>query len=301
MAERKAHILFVSDMHYTNVVGNDELAVSYVLGATQQERLAFLNQRICEEHAKQPLDAVLILGDYSVDDYPWRKETQGKENYCEKYQKEFLSKLPVPVYSVAGNHDSYPNEMWLEMTGNPRQFAVEIGGILFLMLETFRGLASSASGSPYCGVDVAWVKEQIAAANGKPVILCSHYFAMKRETEEFRTLLRETPEIVALFQGHSHIRSAVNLGEECGNKPLFDIGGFSYNCYHYTDTDGVEKWDFNHYDRISAWGYQLLSMKDFAFTTEYVYPEMTYRGNNGTFHVAEDHIVHTSADSLPTE
>lgn len=299
MAQKKAHILLVSDMHYTNVVGTGELAVTNVLGATQQERLSFLNQRICEEHDKEPLDAVLILGDFSVDDYPWRKETQGKENYCEKYQKEFLNQLPVPVYSVAGNHDSYPDEMWKEMTGSPRQFALEIAGTLFLMLDTFHGDASSASGSPYCGVDVAWVREQIAKADGKPVVLCSHYFALQRESEEFRALLCECPEIIALFQGHSHVQSAVNLGEEYGNKPLFDIGGFSYNCYHYIDADGVEKWDFNHYDRISAWGYQLLTVEDGVFETAYVYPEMTYRGNNGTFHVEEEKTVFPAPEKLP--
>ena len=287
----KSRILLVSDMHYTDVVGSGALAVSNVLGATQQERLNFLNQEILREHTASPLTAVLMLGDFSVDDYPWRAKREGKANYCQKYLQTFLHGLPVPVYILPGNHDSYPDELWQKEIGCKRQYAVEIGDSLFCMLDTFHGTAVSASGAPYTGVDCVWLLEQLQLHPGKRVFLCAHYFDWSKETEKFRMILRTHSEITALFQGHTHVRRAMRLNAECGGRMLYDIGGFSYNCYCYRDAAGKECWDFNHYEAESAWGYQLLTLHRTSYEAEYVYSAWNYHGSNGTFFHPQERFV----------
>lgn len=282
-------LFFVSDIHLTDFVGSGEYAVSDVLGYTQDERVRLLCERVTQSGA----DEVFILGDLSIDDPPWRRERFGKENYTRKLIENYLKPLGKPLHMIPGNHDSHTNDEWREMTGRDRGFALISSGILFIMLDNFAGTASGASGSPYTKSDVGFIKASLGQNPGRKAIICAHYFDFEKESDEFRELIREDDRIIALAQGHTHVRS---LTMRYG-KPLYDIGGFSYNCYSSTDANGRIFWDFNHYDEKSAWGYLILDTG--TLMTEYVYVKADYNGSNGHF-PREEEVIRQSLIPDPT-
>lgn len=75
----KYRFLLVSDMHYTTQETYSELKLKYpeanasvaagtILGVTQAEKIQKIISDINAEYQKQPFDAVLVLGDLSIDD-----------------------------------------------------------------------------------------------------------------------------------------------------------------------------------------------------------------------------------------
>lgn len=228
-----------------------------------------------------PLDAILIPGDLSIDDYDSRCLPR---NYCYGIKKDYLDRLPAPYHVIPGNHDSYPDVLWKKIFGTSRQLLAVIGGCLFLMADTYNSTpARDASGSPYTPVDTAWVERELNAHPGMPAFLLAHYFHPKAEGETFSSSLSAHPHIRALFMGHTHRFQVHPPCEAYGNKPLFDIGAFSY----YTcPTDG--KWDFNIFHPEWRWGYQLLEFDDESFSSWHVFPAMEYHSHNGDFTFDEE-------------
>lgn len=275
-------ILLISDMHYST---EDRL------GYTQKQRLDFMRDCILREHAERPIDALILPGDLSIQDYPWR---QLECDFSEKLMREYVDPLPFPSFVLPGNHDSYPDELWKKLIGQPRQQAVVLNGCLFLLLDTFHGIAQGASGAPYTGVDTVWARTQMETYPDLPVFLVAHYFKPEAESEEFFALVRH-PRVVCLIMGHTHQADAYRAGSACANKLIVDTGAFSYIT---RPTEG--KWDFNVFHKRWAWGYNLL---DFTADTAYIYhrfPEFHYHGVNMDYHM-EEHIEDFCRLSLQPE
>lgn len=285
----KHRVLLVSDMHYTTEETSEEMkridptvntsaAAGDAFGHTQREKIALIYEAICAEHAKAPLDGVLVLGDLSVDDYDYRNLP---DNYCRRFRAEVIDRLPCPAWALAGNHDSYPEETWREIFGYGRQFAVELGGSVFLMADTFRAIpACGASGAAYTPLDTAFLRECAEKYAGKPLYLCAHHIREGGESEEAMAWAREAP-VVCMFRGHTHRDGLVAVGEGWGNKPLIDIGGYGYNGMRTPEG----KWVFSHFDFAWAWGYQMLEWEDGgnAVRTYHVKPAYRYVASNGVF------------------
>lgn len=251
-----------------------------LLGFTPSERMEKMISVIRKEHETAPLDALIIPGDLSIDDAPFRHLGT---NWCEKCQKEYLSRLPAPTYVIPGNHDSYPEEVWRGIFGRSRQFSTVLDGCLFLLADTYRDPAKDASGSPYTLLDLAWARGELEKHPGLPVFLIAHYFHPEKEPREFYDFLVENPRIVMLFMGHSHRFAVRRLPREAAEKPLVDIGAFSY----YTrPTNGV--WDFDIFHPEWRWGYQILELSEREATTYHIFPAVTYRARNGVFDCAEE-------------
>ncbi len=285
----KHRVLLISDMHYTTEETHAELkqkfptantsaAAGDALGHTQKEKIDLLREAILDEHEKAPLDGVLVLGDLSVDDYDFRNRP---DNYCRRFRDEVMDRLPCPAWALAGNHDSYPDEMWREMFGYGRQFAVEIGGSVFLMADTFRETpAKGASGSPYTSLDTDFLRGVAERYAGKPLYLCAHHIAEGRESEEAMAWVRESA-AVCMFRGHTHRDGIIATDERWGHKPLIDIGGYAYNGICTPE----KKWVFDRFDFSWAWGYQMLEWEDESETvlTYHVKPAYRYISSNGIF------------------
>lgn len=280
----KKRILLVSDMHYTTDITPREMekinkninvsaAAGDAFGHTQKEKIERIYSDIMKEHEKEKLDMVLILGDLSIDDYSFRNL---EENYCKKFKEELMDKLPCPVFAIPGNHDSYPNDLWKEVIGTDRQLVIEFGNYVFLMADNFNNSpADSASGSKYTPTDVEWLNENLKKYKGKKFFLCSHMFRTKEsETDEFKKLVRETDDIIALYRGHTHINEVIDFQ----GKPLIDIGGYAYNGCCIDD-----EWIFSIFDPKWAWGYQMLEIDDEKATTWHVKPSIFYKAQNGDF------------------
>lgn len=289
---KKTRILLISDIHYTTEETAKELkgidlvikgsaACGPILGYTQKERMDFMLDCINKEHESAPLDAILIPGDLSIDDYDFRCLPR---NYCDGLKRDYLDRFPAPYYVIPGNHDSYPEVIWRKYFGTPRQLSAVVGGCLFLMADTYNSTpARGASGSPYTPLDLAWVERELEAHPGLPAFLVAHFFKPAGESAEFSDFLADHPRIRALFMGHTHRFAAYEPCRTYGYKPLFDTGGFSY----YTrPTDG--KWDFNIFHPEWRWGYQMLELDGRSFDSWHVFPAMQYHGHNGDFNLSAE-------------
>jgi len=286
----KHRVLLVSDMHYTTEETREELkkidptmntsaAAGNAFGYTQREKIEKIYEAVIEENQKAPLDAVLVLGDLSIDDYSFRN----LPNYCQKFKEECMDRFPCPAYAIPGNHDSYPDEMWREVFGYGRQFAVEIDDAVFLMMDVFRSTpADSASGSPLTPLEASYLRQALAQYVGKKIFLCAHYFTERIFTEAAREIIFNSPDIVCLFRGHTHKNEVCWLGKEYNNKALIDIGGYAYNGFCID-----KKWTFDIFDFAWAWGYQILEWEEDSIHTYHIKPALHYKAGNGEFDVKE--------------
>ena len=159
MSKLIQRFLLVSDMHYTVNESERELKKKYpeatasaasghAFGKTQEEKVEKIYEDIIAENEISKLDAVLVLGDLSIDDYDFRCLPF---NYCEKFKKELMDRLPCPAYAIPGNHDSYTNDIWKSVMGCDRRYSFEMGECAFIMDDSFAALPANpknpASGS----------------------------------------------------------------------------------------------------------------------------------------------------------
>lgn len=292
MSTLKQRFLLVSDMHYTTEETAAQLKLQYpnaiasaaagnAFGKTQKEKVETILADILREHSRHPLDAVLVLGDLSIDDAPYRNLPQ---NFCRKFKEECLDRLPCPSYTIPGNHDSYPDSVWKEIFGYDRQYAVELGECVFLMADTFAKLpATGASGSDYSLLDEDFLRTQLQRFAGKKIFLCAHYLDTAPENNRNFTpgvcrLLADNADLVCMFRGHTHANSVSRLE----SKQILDIGGYGYDGQLVNG-----KWDFNMYDPRWAWGYQILEVYDDCIRAYHVKRAMDYAATNGQFHMPE--------------
>ena len=96
-------------------------------GVPTEERMVRFVHHVQEEYAKDPFEAILLLGDYSLDHWKWNIKgcwlTEGKSNtrtFAQSYVAQ-LEKLGVPIVMIAGNHEQYGEALWTELTGYRRR------------------------------------------------------------------------------------------------------------------------------------------------------------------------------------
>ena len=288
--------LLVSDMHYTVSEQPEEYnkthpgsiacaASGNAFGLTQREKIEKVYTDIIAENSRGALDAVLVLGDLSVDDYDFRNLPI---NFCEQFKKDCLDRLPCSYYTLAGNHDSHPNNVWKELFGYDREYSFEIDDCAFIMLDTFKAIpAKTASGAAHTPVDYEFLKAALEKHKGKKIFLCSHYFETKLTgnnsfTDDVRELIKNNDDIVFLYRGHTHVNSVTNMGDSYGGKQIIDIGGYGYQGMKIDN-----RYEFNIFDFKWAWGYQVLEIYDDCIKTYHVKTKMHYEGTNGSFDVDE--------------
>lgn len=263
----RTRILIASDIHWCHLEW---------YGVKNEDRMERFVRHVEEEYEKDPFEALLLLGDYSLDHWAWNTKgcyiNEGVS--CTKMLAEALlprlKKLGVPIAMIAGNHEQYGNALWQKITGGfSRTDALCVGDYLFIMPDTFGANLDPTehSDGTYCGTDMTFVREQMARYPDKKVILCAHHFDPARESEEFRTLLREDDRVLCLFGGHVHRSKVVELGPELGNKALLYTGNYSYN-------------GGNQPAQESMWGFRDLVLEDGVLTSRYITPEnsFTFKG-----------------------
>ena len=258
----KHRFLIASDTHWCHLDW---------YGVPTEERMARFVRHVKDEFEKEPFEALLLLGDYSLDHWKWNIKgcwlTEGKSNtrtFAEVCVGE-LEKLGVPIAMIAGNHEQYGEALWTELTGYRRRDHLICGDILFILPDTFGADLDPTehSDGTYCGVDVAYVKEIMAKYPEHKVVLCAHHFAPERESEEFKALVRENDRILTLFGGHVHRSNVVELGEEWGGKALLYTGNYSYNTGKEADAE------------TSFWGFRDLILDGDTLISHYITPENT--------------------------
>lgn len=218
-------VLLASDIHCTH------LAEWY--GVSNEERMQAWVDAVLDEHARQQIDLLLLLGDYSLDHWEyggggsWLNENKST---TEQFFRDYVSQLPeeIEIFSIAGNHEQFGDEKWFEITGNHRTGSVLLGDNLFIMLDTFGANLDPSvhSDGTYQPADVEFIRQQMEQYPYAKVYLCAHYFDVNAESYEFQDVLFEN-RVMGLFMGHTHLNTVENY-VWFGLKPLAQTGNFSY-------------------------------------------------------------------------
>ena len=293
-------VVLTSDMHYTtnytqttyNLLyysnGANASAVSGpMFGYTQDERMEIILSDINDQAEENGiLDAVFLLGDLSIDNKGYANL---HEDFLKTFKDNYLSRLQYPWYAIAGNHDSYTDTEWETYMGRKRQYSVEIGNAVFIMLDTFEAAhATTASGSNYVGVDTEFLAAELAKEEyaDKIIFLCAHYYHERKNTTNDAALQAvleaekaDKNRIVCLFRGHSHNSRIITDQTSMAGIPIVDIGGYAYN------PDGVDG-DYNVFQEAYAWGYQVLEWDENEVRLYHVKPARTYTDSTTTYNYA---------------
>lgn len=256
----RKRFLIASDIHLCHVDW---------YGVPTAERMERFVRHVKEEYAKDPFEALLFLGDYSLDHWKWDIQgcylTEGRsrtKEFVDGYVSSLLE-LGVPIGFIAGNHEQYGDKLWNELTGYDRKDFIICGDILFILLDTFGADLDPTehSDGTFIPSDVAYIKALMENYPSKKVILAAHHFDPEKESEEFKRLVCDDDRILCLFGGHVHKSDVIELGEEWGGKALLYTGNYSY-C-------GVKDAP----PTASMWGFRDLIIDGDTLESRYITPE----------------------------
>lgn len=232
-------IAIITDVHYCHIAWND---------ADAKARMGFLTETLKKQYELAPYDAILGLGDYSLDfwgwceggSYLWEPSVSNTDNFV----KEYVCQFPTKTYMLAGNHEQYGEEKWEKLTGVKREFALVYGDKVFAMCDTFGGDLDPTENSDgtYTGINVEFLKTVLQKHKDKKIYLCLHDLLTDKESEEARQLILENKNIVCAFAGHIHRSITKILPDEWRNLPVLYCGGFGFS----NNTNwGIRLVDFN--------------------------------------------------------
>lgn len=230
-------------------------------GVKNEDRMNLMCEKVEKEYGAAPFDAILCLGDYSLDfwawneggSYLWTPPVSRTKEFMEKYYPKF----PKKAYMIPGNHEQYSNEDWIKITGFPREFAVIYKDYAFAMLDTFAGNLDPKENHDgvYTGINTEFLNNILKKHPDKKIILCAHDIHPDEESEEARKLILNEKRIMCAFTGHTHLTNTKLLDDSWRNLPVFYCGNFSY--YKLSDESQVR------------WGYQMLDFSDGKFSADF--------------------------------
>jgi len=189
-AKRKPLLRFavISDGHY----GQKDTAY--------QDFFDLVTSRVNALHAEQPFRFVMVNGDIVHDDakhFPAAKAA--------------LDKLQPTYYVSQGNHDHIDAAGWESIWNMPLNMDVKYGKSSILI-----GTTSNEQGK-YLSPDMDWLKAQLEAHKKQEhVFIFLHInpvglskYAVK--TDGFTALLKQYPNVRAVFNGHDHDEADVKM------------------------------------------------------------------------------------------
>ena len=245
-------LLFVTDIHNCHFDW---------CNTSNQKRMELLCKCLREEYKKQPYDAILSLGDYSLDFWAWREGGsflwETPVSNTDGFVKKYVPQMPVDFYMIPGNHEQYGNEAWSKIVGKPREYVILYGEDVFVMLDTFAGHLDPKENhdGDYTGINTDLLSQVLKDHPDKRIFLCAHDLRVPQEGESSRDLIYENRRIICAFTGHTHRDNTLPLPESWRCLPLFYCGDFSYN--------GKSQ-------EIKNWGYRILDLSGEALSTEYI-------------------------------
>ena len=265
--EKRTRVIMMSDIHYCGKW----------YGVTPEIKCERLCGDLEREYKQDPYEALLLLGDYSLDYWAWSTKgsylTKGVSD-TKRFAEQCLPRmapLGVDVRMIAGNHEQYGEALWKDLTGFNRRDHYVCDSVLFILLDTFGGDLDPSihSDGTYIGVNMSDIMNLMERYPDKKVILCAHWFDMEKESEEFCRLLKEEERILCLVCGHNHLSNISSTRENCGSKPILYTGHYSYS---------GEK---NIVRCLN--GYRELILTEDGITSKYIVPSHTYTVDNVTF------------------
>ena len=260
-AQTDFRVVITSDPHYTERYYSE---TSRDYGYTADERMQLWVNTILDEHARQPIDLIIVNGDVSLDYWNSSKNSSYTGNETKTFVEQYVSQLReegIPVIVLPGNHEPYSEVDWYQMTGNSRTETYVLGNNLFIMPDSFGNNlepSSHMSEGEYSEFDVEAIKKQMAEYPSHKVYIISHHIDMNKQDSAFLELLKSNNNIIGLFSGHTHTASTLS-GNTYGGKVLAETGNFSY-----TDDDDKE----THF-----WGFRDLVITEYHAHSRYITAE----------------------------
>jgi len=244
--ETDLRVVISSDLHYT------ELVDCYSID--KDARMAHWVKCIKDEHAKDPIDLLIINGDLSLDYWSSSSldglienitdsENDMTQTFITNYLTPLLNETGIEVFVMPGNHELYTDNTWKSITGNDRHGYKVVDNNLFICVDNYRtGLSDTDTNSDgtYTATDVDAIKSIMDANPDMDVYLISHYFdtaaddtkdSNDRDLDtDLQTLLAGDygARIKGLFGGHSHEANIRQLDATWGSKAIAQTGNFSY-------------------------------------------------------------------------
>ena len=277
---RNSRIMFVSDIHFSKDVTH---------GIDSVTRMNLMVDKLIEEHGENPIDFLVINGDLSLD-YRYRATSREPYNYSKKVVSMFLSKLPFPVYLMAGNHDNYSNQEWINITGQERQYTIDFDDIIIICLDTFKpSINETYPGmeNDYTGIDFDYLAKELEKYKGKKILLVSHYFDESKEPNTVKELINKNYDILGLICGHTHRHNVTTFG----NKPLFFTGTFGYSL-----DGGIS----NTYLKEQSYGFRDIYVKENGLYSCYIEPEINLGEIEQSYSKIDEILISTDFMSKDT-
>lgn len=237
-------------------------------GVSAEVRIQKFIDDLRAEYEKQPFEALLLLGDYSLDHWSWNikgsyieRGVSNTKRFVDEYLSQ-LKELPIEIRMIAGNHEMYGETLWNELTGYHREDIYVTDGFLFILMDTYKGSLDPTEhmDGVYTGADVEFIKAKMAEYPDKRVIICSHYVEPWRDTEEFWKILCDD-RVVCLFCGHTHNSEIWHMEEQYGSKMVLFTGQYGeLNSKLLTKV---------------MWGFRELIIREKSIESSYITPENT--------------------------
>lgn len=201
---KKVTLRFVvaSDSHYGQPKTDFDGMIEKIIG------------QVTSFHNDNPLDFCVINGDIIHNEKPLLP-----------LAKKQIEKLTMPWYVTRGNHDMVSTDYWKEVWGTPvnQDAVIKKKGIIL-------GDTSNEEGE-YLSPDLVWLKQTLDKHQQyKQVFLFLHipqakWTANGIDTPAFFELIKQYPNLKAVFHGHEHDQDGVKMSN---NIPFFfdsHIGG----------------------------------------------------------------------------
>ena len=257
-------IIFASDVHLCDYDWYDVKA---------EDRLQKWVDDLRAEYQKQPFEALLLLGDYSLDHWNYNIMgsylTRGISN-TKRFVDDYLSQLkelPIQIRMIAGNHEMYGEELFHQLTGYHREDVYVTGDWLFILMDTYKeGLdPTEHMDGIYTGADVEFIKAQMTAYPDKKVVICSHYLEHWKDTEELKSILCDE-RVICMVQGHTHKSDVWHNEAEYGSTKTLFTG-------QYSELNSAVK-------EKCMWGFREMLITDETLESSYITPanEITLNG-----------------------
>ena len=256
-------VLLITDFHYQSE------AQGVYLGVDKDVRMKSMVDNINAEHAKDPLEAIIFVGDYSLDH--WQHGVKGtwltkNTSYTKMFMDKYRASLPVgvPTYFTAGNHEQFSNEQWKTITGNERNLHFVVGDYLFIIWDSYGGNLDpkNHSDGTYTSINDTWARSVMDQYPDKKVMLVSH--TVKTSDSITGEVVRDK-RVVAMFVGHDH---TAKIASAFG-KPVLHCGNYS-RCGDKTLSD----------TKAYMWGFRDLYLFKDSILSRYIVPDNTVYPEN---------------------
>jgi 3',5'-cyclic AMP phosphodiesterase CpdA len=144
-----------------------------------------------KEHQENHLDMVIINGDL----------VHNRPDLLKKVKETYLDKLPVPYYTIPGNHDFADAAIWKNVFGYEDKYVVDKGDIGFVFANT----ADTKGG--YVCPDYNFLKASLDQLKTKSIVFAILHIPPHQWLPEDKGIFIDCPQIIELLHSYPNIKA----------------------------------------------------------------------------------------------